>query len=530
MKRKSANKHVDKRERATVRERAHTFIANAQFSSGVGVIAAVVLFVCLNVLAARFFHRWDATAVQLYTLSQPTRALLSRLQRPLDVLVFLSQSDPLSHTVSRVLDEYRAHSPYVQPRFVDPDRNPAEFLALQQRYGLLEGRTEDGRLATDASIVLAQGSQHWFVTTSDIVAYDEQTDQARSRLEQVLTEGIARVIGQKRQTACFARGHQELSATSGGAQGLADFRRQMERNNFETREVDLGVAQPRFELRGCDVTLLIGAQQVYSDPAARELARFVEDGGGLLVALGPITDEDGRILEPGLTPLFEPLGIRTKNSVVFEGEPTLSMPIGIGGEVFLASPRAHAVTSGMLRGNDVQFRVLLQLAQAFETVPSSVASVLLESSETAYAVKSFRALAEGREPPERDKLEAQVVALAAEHPRVAPPTANAESVNRQRGRIIVVGSPSVVWSSTWREPALLGTRRFVENALSWVSAEQPLVSVPDKAAQPAGLALTAAGMSEVRRYVLVYLPLSAALIGVLLMWQRRREATRGKAE
>lgn len=516
----------DGRERATLRARRSAFFHNVHIMNGVGVIAAAVLFVCANVLAARFFHRWDATQSRLYTLSEPTRALLTGLQQPLEVVVLLSRTDPLNHTVSKVLDEYRALSSYVQPRFVDPDRNPAEFVALQQRYGLLEGRTEDGRLATDASIVLSQGGQHWFVTTSDIVAYDEQTDRATPRLEQVLTEGMARVIGQERQVACFTRGHQELGATSGGPQGLADFRRQLERNNYEVRESDLGTAQPRFALRGCDIALAVGAGQAYTSEAAQELARFLGDGGGLMLALGPLTDDSGRIIEPGLGPLLDPLGVSTANRVVFENEPALSMPIGIGGEVFLASPRAHAITSGMLRGNDVQFRVLLQLAQAFEVTPASVAQVLLQSSPSATSVGSFQGLGSDASEAEQ-KPQVYNMALAAELSRRAPPQAsNADSKQRRAGRLIAVGSASVMWSSTWREPALLGTRRFVENALSWVGAEQPLVSVPEKNAQPAGLALTQAGVNEVRRYVLLYMPLCVALIGVLLMWQRRRDVVR----
>ena len=69
----------------------------------------------------------------------------------------------------------------------------------------------------------------------------------------------------------------------------------------------------------------------------------------------------------------------------------------------------------------------------------------------------------------------------------------------------------------------VGTRRFVESAVAWLGAEEPLVSVPDKPPQPAGLALTDAGLQEVRTYVLFYLPGGVALIGALLLWGRRRE-------
>src|SRR5690606_27673565 len=91
----------------------------------------------------------------------------------------------------------------------------------------------------------------------------------------------------------------------------------------------------------------------------------------------------------------------------------------------------------------------------------------------------------------------------------------------RHGRLLVVGTPSVFWSSTWQEPALVGTRRFVESAVAWLSADKPLVSVPEKPSQAAGLALSEEGMSEVREYVLLYLPLTMAAVGALIVWGRR---------
>ena len=38
---------------------------------------------------------------------------------------------------------------------------------------------------------------------------------------------------------CFTQGHKELSVSSGGPQGLAEFRRRLEQNNYRVREADL---------------------------------------------------------------------------------------------------------------------------------------------------------------------------------------------------------------------------------------------------------------------------------------------------
>jgi hypothetical protein len=509
-----------KAERASLGDRLRAMFRRQRRLDNAGVVAATVLFVALNILAARFFWRWDGTSAKLFTLSEPTVATLQRVNEPLEVVVLLSRNDPLIHSVSALLEEYRATSSYVRSRFVDPDRNPAEFVAVQHEYGLLEGRTEDGRRASEASIVLALGSKHWFITTDDIVAYDEQAALAQPRLEQVLTEGVARLAGQERQVACFLRGAQELSSESGGPQGLSEFRRYLERNNVEVRVVDLGLARPDGALRGCDLAIAIGPTRPYASPASDELGRWVKRGGRLLLGLGPVTDDDGRIVAPGLDPVLAPLGVKAGNNAVFETDPSLRMPVGMGGEVFLASPRPHAITAGMLRGDMVTHRVLLQLAQSFDIAPEGIAKPILTTSERAQVLRSFRGLIQEREPFSDGGGGQLSMAVAGEY----PPDERTDDGRDRAGRLVVVGTPSVFWSSTWQEPALVGTRRFVESAVSWLNAERPLVSVPEKPAQAAGLALTDEGMEEVRQYVLFNLPATMAAIGALIIWFRRREA------
>lgn len=507
-------------------ERWAGFWRNQRQFDNVAIVAAAVLFVATNVLASRFFWRWDGTSAKLFTLSEPTRATLARVEAPLDVVVLLSRSDPLSRSVAVLLDEYQAASSQIQTRFIDPDRDPAEFVAAQHAYGLLEGRTQDGRLASEASIVLAQGTKHWFVTTDDIAAYDEQAAVTQPRLEQVLTEGIARLVGQVRQEACFLRGNQELGAESGGPQGLGEFRRYLERNNTEVRAVDVGLAKVEGVLRGCDIVIAVGATKPYTPAADHELARWVKGGGALLLALGPLTDDDGRIIAPGLDELFAPIGVAAGNNAVFEGEPSLRMPVGIGGEVFLATPQAHAVTAGMVRGDQTTYRVLLQLAQSFEVSQAGVAKPLLVTSDAARALTTFRGLAAGTLDTD-EATRRFVMAVAGQYPGYE---AGDDDTRERHGRVVAIGTPSVVWSSTWQEPSLLGTRRFVESAVSWLSADKPLVSVPEKPTQAAGLALSDEGMAEVRQYVLLYLPLTMAAIGALIVWGRRREHKRREPE
>ena len=106
-----------------------------------GVLAAAVIAVLCNVLVARFYKRWDVTRGGLYTLSPATVETLQGLGAPVEIIVFLSASDPLSVSVRHMLTSYGAETTKLNARYVDPDRSPAEFLALQQKYGIVASVT-----------------------------------------------------------------------------------------------------------------------------------------------------------------------------------------------------------------------------------------------------------------------------------------------------------------------------------------------------------------------------------------------------
>ncbi len=485
----------------------------------IGIASAIVIFVTGNALGSRFFARWDVTSDGLYTLSDPTLQTLDGLRDDIEIVVFLSQSDPLSGSVRYMLDAYRARSSHIVARYVDPDRDPVQFIALQREYGIFEGRTDDGRLASEASIVIARGEKRWYVTTDDIVVFDEEQGQARPRLEAVLTEGIVNVQQREQVQVCFTQGHQELSVSSGGPQGLAEFRRRLEQNNYRVREANLAVAEPAKALAGCDCVAIVGPLAPFEQQSARALREHVEAGGSLLLSVGPLVDESGAINDPGLAPLLGDWGIAFGRNLVFEREESLTMPVGFGGEVFLATPQQHPINRGLLVGPDVRQRVVVQLVQSVRLDGGSDAVALLESSPQSIEVGSFKGLQSGEflDTPARAEGE-RVLAAALELP------SHRREGNRNAARIVVVGTTSVLWSSAWLEPALLGTRRFAENAISWLAAQPVLVSVPEKAEQPAGLFLTEDSLAQVRSYVLLYIPLSVVLLGAFVVYRRRKES------
>ncbi len=490
--------------------------APGRWLAAAGVFAAAVLAMSVNVLVTRFYHRWDVTTERLYTLTEATKQTLHGLSERVEVTVFLAQSDPLALTVRHMLDAYGGETRQLAPRWVDPDRDPAQFLALQQEYGIrVEGKTEDGRLVTDAVVVVSRGAKRWFLTSGDFFAYDDE-GRAKSRLEQSLTGAIRNVLGSEKATLCFSTGHGEISIDDGGPNGLAELRFRLEKNNYESRSIDLTSQAKEESLTGCRLVVVAGPEEKFAPAEAEPLLRYLREGGSLLLLLNPLLDADSRIAPTGLEGVTRAAGVALGQDFIVETSPDARLPSGAG-ETFFARPGQHEITKGLVGDEERPVRVLLSGAQSMKSVEGGpMAVTLLTTSDASFGFRDIRPFVnEGRavQPSDSDVKGPFAVAMASELPKRG---------DAQHGpRVVVVGTASAAWGRNWRDAGLVGVRAFIESSVSWLTVRPALLDVPEKPAAEAGLRLTEESTAEVLRYVLLYMPGTALLLGLLLMYRRR---------
>lgn len=493
--------------------------------AALGVLGAVLLAVNANILVARWYKRWDFTASRLYTLSPATLSILRSLPEPVALVVFLAKSDPLSGSVREMLTAYRAQTDRLTITFVDPDQNPAEFQAYQSKLGILTGRAEDGRVVTDASIAVTRGDRHWFITNEQIVSYDDNTGRARPRLEQALTEGIANVLAEGKSTACFSSGHRELSLDDMSPEGLAEIRHRLEKSNFVVEARDLSAQN--VQLDDCTLLAVVAPGVPFELGASQRVADYVQRGGNALLLLAPMLAEDKRVRGPGLEPVLALAGASLGQNFVLETDPALRLPRGAG-EIFFALPKTHAVTAGLERsGAKIDSRVLVNGAQSVELEPGTVGVPLLVSSEKSLALKDLGALLGDSDRAldlESAARKSYTLAVAAE--LKAPPG----SARAHGPRLVIAGAANLAWSRNYSDPALYGDRLFLENALSWLGSRPALVSVPEKPEHEVGISLSEESLGSVLRYVLLYMPGSAAALGVFVLLRRRAQEKQSRSD
>jgi hypothetical protein len=504
--------------------------AATQALAAAGVVAAIVLAVFLNIFAGRHYRRWDLTSHGLYTLSPATVETLHALGETIHVEVLLPSSDPLASSARFLLSAYQGETDKLDVHYTDPDRHPAEFLALQQKYGIEAGRTEDGQVVMDAAIVVSRtGGKPFFLSAAELVdVSDEKEARARSKMEQAFTLTIRSAVDDDRPRICFTTGHGERRLDDRGPRGLGELADRLKKNNYDAESVDTSAPNAKNALDGCRVAVVAGPTEPFAVEEAARIRAWFEAGGNLFVLAGPVPDgEKKRMLSLGLGPVTAAAGIGLNEDFVFELDAARKLPGGFG-EQFLAEARTHDVTLGLVGAHNQDLKILMSAARSLSLGGNAAAAPaeLLTTSSEAFGMSDFFAWAGKGGPPEKgsgDHKGPLALAMAAELPRKA----GAKASKEQHGpRMVVVGAVSVALGQSWQERVLRGGAIFTESALSWLAARPPIVDVPDKPAA-AGTRISEASLGEVLRYVTLYMPGAVALLGLAVFLRRR--STEGRA-
>ncbi len=495
----------------------------AKFSSAAGIVLAMVLAVLANILVARHYTRWDMTEGGSFTLSDATLATLHGLHEPVTIHVILPSSDPLRISLEGLLEGYRAETSQLSLSLVDPDGDVAEFLALRERFNLVPGRTEDGRIVADAQVIVSRGDRSNFLTSNDLIEVDDAEDmRARPRLEEALTSAIRSVTAGAPPRICFSSGHGEPDLDRGGPEGLGSLRQRLVKNNADPVAIEpFATKREADPWKDCRVMVVAAPTERVPQKDVEAMLRYLDAGGSALIAAGPQPDEDQNgYLDLGLDEVFARGGVTLRRDFIFELEPTMRSAQGFG-ETFTPELRPHAINEGLLRAieGDRGLAVVTTVASSLAARADAASPVvpLLQTSEIAFGMADFLAWAKKPSEPEAKEGDTKgplTVAFATELPKRDP--------NAPHGpRIVTLASSSMLFSANWQNMELRGTALFIESALSWLSAEPPNLDLPNKPTFNAGLRMSDDDLAGVFRYVVVLMPLSAALIGIAIQMRRR---------
>jgi len=197
------------------------------------LIYLTVFFVAiaiLNIISSFVFERFDFTREKRYTLSNNTKAILSKIDESLQVTVYLEGDFPagfkrLRNSTRDLLSDYRAYSgknikvDFINPTSGNPDAQQQVYEDLITK-GIeptnLSVKTEDGltqKIIFPAALITYQGKQiavNLFQTRMGI-SPEEVLNNSIQNLEYAFTSAIKKIISGGKPRIGFTESNGELN-------------------------------------------------------------------------------------------------------------------------------------------------------------------------------------------------------------------------------------------------------------------------------------------------------------------------------
>jgi ABC-type uncharacterized transport system involved in gliding motility auxiliary subunit len=456
--------------------------------TGVSVVVVLAILVAINYLGKRQNKRWDLTANQQFSLSDQTKNLVSKLDAPMNVLVFAQE--PEFQTYRDKLKEYAYTSKNISVEYIDPDkkRDQAQQNGVQQ-YGTI------------------------------VFKYKDRTERITSNTEQDITNAIIKVVSGKQKKVYFTAGHGEKDTASSDRLGYNSITTALQHENYTTDK--LVIAQTGSVPDDCDVLVVAGPKNDFLPGEIDAVKKYLDKGGKLLLMLDPPEKADSPPLT-NLIALAHDWGMDVGGNVVVDvsGMGQLiganeSMPVA-------ANYPSHPITE--------RFNVMTVYPLTRSVVPvqggvnGHTAQPVVETSDRSWAEADLQKLYAGKQiGPDDDKnnIKGPVAIASAVSATVSSSDAskpNDADAPKPETRVVVFGD------SDFAENAVLGAtgnRDLFMNTIGWLSQQENLISIRPKDAADRRLTMTAAQQNNVIVLAMLVIPGLVFGSGFYSWWRRR---------
>lgn len=472
----------------------------------------LTLFGGLNYLARNYAWRYDLTQQRRYSLSAETLSYLQNLQRPIRIIVTLTE-DQDNQEIAQIYRDMRGLLREYEYATEDEanGRITVDYLDVYRR------RREADQLEIEEAnqIVLICGDRRRTVMLSEIYKVENGVKRVAFQGEQAITSAILDVSNPEKKKIYFLTGHGELSPeVVDPIRGLSALGDALRQRNFEVNTINLAHTRKV----PTDASLLIAvAPQGRFQPQEQELLRqhLAANAGRLILLLAP-----GR--PHGLEDLLLDWGMVVDDDLIYD---TGTENMTEEGELLLRSLTPHPVTQTLI---DYSLEPRIGPARSVRPDPGRSignglsVTTLASTSTTAWGEVSFgqRTVPEynpgidirpipGMEP--RDRLG---VVVASE--RIAVRDNLPFSV--RGGRLIVFGTGDLIANN---RIAIVDNQNIFLGAVNWMVDRDANFSMPARVIERFQLSLSASELTRLRYSLLLALPCAAGLLGLIVYWTRR---------
>ena len=491
----------------------------AGVGEGLAMSVVVALAVAAFVYAASrptLRQRWDLTRGATYTLSGQTQVILDHLEHPVEITtLFRPEPQVIFNGLAQVqheageyvvnlLEEYVvAAGGQLSLNVLRPDIDRAEVEELVRahhlsRYNVVlvvcEGRARQVYLEDLVTIDRGYAS-------ADII---QPAELRQYHGEGALTSALLGVSDEVPPVAAFLHGHGEGNIDdSMGDYGLGVLANAMRGQGIIVRRVDMS---GRNDLPAdVDMAVIISPEpERFGRRATDVLRTFHENGGALFLSLDPwASDAD-------LDGFVGDLGVRRERALVARDDPLVSGPRRAAIVARRFDPD-HPITAPIAKqGIFATLSGVGGLYRSPQATADTGTPALLRTADDV-----FGDMVGGTTEPGNFLFDEGI--------EVKGSRTVAMAIEGGSGRVVIVGGSQILTNAglAGREsgPANLD---LTLNAMNWLAEREQVVDVPPREVYESRVDLYEGEQRDVFLYVVVYMPLGGALLGLLMWFVRRR--------
>jgi ABC-type uncharacterized transport system involved in gliding motility auxiliary subunit len=451
------------------------------------VLVVLGILIAINYIGAKQNKRWDVTANKQFSLADQSKNVLSKLDAPLQVMVFAQE--PEFPRYQDKMKEYEYASKKISTEYIDPDKKPTVAKQNQiQQYGTI------------------------------IFNYKGRTERVTSDSEQDITTGIIKVVTGQQKKIYFTQGHGEKDSGSAERDGYNAIAAALGRENYTVDK--LVIAQQGAVPEDAAVVIVAGPRTDFFPPEIEALKTYLGKSGKLLLELDPPDKTDSAPLT-NLIALAHDWGMDVGTDVVVDVS-GMGRLIGTDASIPVAANYpSHAITQRF------NFITAYPLARSVTPVSGGVnghtAQTFIETSPRSWAETDIKGLVSSGQvaldESKGDKKGPVSIAAAVSAP-VTPPDAKAADANapKPETRVAVVGDSDFAANSGL---GIQGNRDLFMNIIGWLSQQENLISIRPKEADDRRITLTATQQSNIIWLSLLIIPACIFGTGVYTWWRRR---------
>ena len=449
------------------------------------VLVVLGILVAINYIGARQNKRWDLTATKQFSLSDQSRNVASKLDAPLQVLVFAQE--PEFPRYKDRLREYEYVTKNVTTEYIDPDKKPTAAKQNQiQQYGTI------------------------------VLNYKGRTERITSDSEQDITTAIIKVVQGGTKKVYFTQGHGEKDHTSAERDGYKAIADGLTRENYTVDKLVL--AQAGAVPDDASVVIVAGPKTDFFPGEITALKTWLGKQGKLLLEIDPPEKADSAPLA-NLVALAHDWGVDVGNDLVVDVS-GMGQLIGTDASVPVAATYpAHAITA--------RFRLLTAYPSARSVTPVTggvnghTAQGFVETSPRSWAEADIKGmLTTGKvsfNAGGGDKQGPITVAAAVSAATPAAPDAK-PGAPQPEARVAIFGDSDFAGNAGL---GIQGNKDLFMNTIGWLSQQENLISIRPKDAEDRRLTMTASQQTNITWLSLFIIPGLVFATGVYTWWRRR---------